>query len=408
MRSWLRRHYANIALGEVDTDVKTLDIVLAALLALASAIHVLGVLQTDAYEIHWPIGQILADLIIASIVPFRRRWPLASLWLGVTTSIAWTCLHLGHAGEVNNSISDLNQYVTAGTVASFLILLYSAVRWTRADRLWIAAGALALVALSSSILTTDLDWGSIAQSIVNWGFVAAIAIAMRYRASLQRQAEQERRLSERQSLARELHDVVAHHVSAIAVQAQAAQAVASNNPQAALDSLRNIETTASLTLREMRRMVGILRDADVHSPMVGTLTLQDLADEPGTPAIRLRGADLIDTDVPLAVNAALIRIAQESITNARRHGSDLEPIDIVVSIYQGEISMVITNSTTNTKVAPGGFGIIGMSERAASLGGSLLNGPLPDQRWRVNARMPIGRSSHTAQPRQEDETEQRQ
>lgn len=397
MRAWLRRHYENITLGEINTNVGRWDVALSAVLMLMSIVHIIAVTTVATeHTMHWPSAQIAADLAVIGFIPFRRRWPIWCTTGALVTSTLWMGLHRLH-GDAMGPGADYAQPITAATAFAMLVLGYSAFRWMPAEQVWKAWLPLSLVVLNGVAAGEGPLFVVAGQALLNWGFVFAVAMAVRYRDTLHRHRESEIRLAERQDLARELHDVVAHYVSAIAVQAQAGQAVADVNPAAAVASLQNIEETASHTLLEMRRMVGILRAHDDRAPMVGTLTLQDLAQAPGTPVVRLRGAEALLDDVPLAVNAALIRIAQESITNARRHGTDAEPIDVVVSSYDDQISLVITNSAKNS-ITGEGFGLIGMNERATSLGGTILAGPLPHGGWRVNAQIPLSPNTSTTEP----------
>lgn len=398
MRVWLRRQYANIELTDRKHDPGLWDYVLAGLLLAASVCHIIVVEAVlSDFDMHWPLAQLGVDIGVVALVLYRRRWPLACQLLGLTVITVYAAIHVIHGDPMQDQV--YVDFVTVGTVFAILTLMYSAFRWLPSERVWQGWFA-ALLMMFNNYLHEDYSnaWEYVGQAFLNSMVMFSLAMAMRYRSRLQEQRVVEVRLEERQELARELHDVVAHHVSVIAIQAQAAQAVASTDPAAVLTSLSAIEETASLTLREMRRMVGILRAADDDTggdtaPMVGTLTLHDLASAPGSPIVRLHGAELVDEDVPLAVRAAVLRITQESITNARNHGSKTEPIDVVVSYYDEAISLVITNTSRLANVTSGGFGLIGMEERAESLGGTLSAGPLPDGRWRVTARLPIYESA---------------
>lgn len=390
MKNWFRRQYESIEVHRVDTKPNKWDVVLVTILLTGSVIH-LAVLEffIEDLTMHWPIGQLLVDIMLVALIPWRKRWPLRVLTLALIIPTVNVAMHHLH-GDFPDGNALYADFVTVGTVFSLLTFAYSAFRWLPAERLWRAWPAMLLVFANNMLHHENPAWWQTAgQAVINWLLLFSAAMAVRYRSNLQDQRVVEVRLAERQDLARELHDVVAHHVSAIAIQAQAAQAVAETNPAAVLRSLGAIEETASHTLREMRRMVGILRTADERAPMVGTLTLDDLANEPGSPAVRLRGQHHLEGDIPLAVSAAVIRIAQESITNARRHGTQSQPIDVVVSYYDEIISLVITNNTNGQTTSSEGFGLIGMNERATSLGGTLSAGPLSDNRWRVNAQIPI-------------------
>jgi signal transduction histidine kinase len=200
------------------------------------------------------------------------------------------------------------------------------------------------------------------------------------------------RLREREQLARELHDTVAHHVSAMVIRAQAGRVVARSDPAAALDALRVIEDEGSSTLAEMRIMVGALRDredADL-APQNGIADIERLAggldDEPRV-QVRLTGD--LDALSP-AVGAATYRIAQESVTNALRHARNATRIDVHVIGGDHAVRLTVRDDgdpVHASSVAPG-YGVVGMAERAALLGGTLAAGPRPDHGWVVDAVLP--------------------
>lgn len=200
------------------------------------------------------------------------------------------------------------------------------------------------------------------------------------------------RLLEREQLARELHDTVAHHVSAIAIRAQAGRVVAASDPSAALDALLVIEAEASRTLDEMRLMVGNLRDDDAPSltPQQGVADLERLARSVGDrPRVALKlSGDL--ADLGPSVDAAIYRIAQESITNAVRHARHATVIDVRVSGDDPNVIRLIVHDDGEAAAGrnPLGYGLVGMTERAMLLGGSFEAGPGPDRGWTVQAVLP--------------------
>lgn len=162
---------------------------------------------------------------------------------------------------------------------------------------------------------------------------AALGAAVRYQDSAQRRAKGQVRIRERERLARELHDTVAHHVSAIAIQAQAGQAVATLHPEAPLEALKVIEEAASRTLIEMRSIVRALRD-DGHAERTPAASLADIerlaADDtyPLRIAVTLSG-ELDDLDTMLA--STLFRLTQESVTNAVRHAEGAQSVTVHVT-----------------------------------------------------------------------------
>jgi signal transduction histidine kinase len=224
-------------------------------------------------------------------------------------------------------------------------------------------------------------------------FLVALAAVFRYRADLWQRQQREIRNQERVALARELHDTVAHHVSAIAVQAQAGGVVAGLQPEKAAEVLAAIESEASRTLAEMRSMVQVLREDDGvdYAPQRGVADLPAMARADGTPTVEVSLDGSVSALRP-PVDAALYRLAQESLTNALRHARSATRVEIDVC-REGEVVRlrVSDNGRTEPGAAPGpGFGLLGMTERAQLLGGSLSAGPGPDGGWVVEAVLPVG------------------
>jgi signal transduction histidine kinase len=222
---------------------------------------------------------------------------------------------------------------------------------------------------------------------------ATIGASVRYRASSRRGEAAQIRLREREQLARELHDTIAHHVSAIAIRAQAGRATAASRPGAAVDALAVIEEEASRTLADMRSLVGTLRDgAEAElTPQGGVRDLRRLARGPDAgPRVDVRLAGDLD-DLPPLVDAAVYRIAQESITNAVRHARHATLIDVHVT---GDRECVRVSVRDDGDAIPSGtdhasgYGLVGMTERAALLGGTLQTGPGPESGWTVTAVLP--------------------
>lgn len=208
------------------------------------------------------------------------------------------------------------------------------------------------------------------------------------------------RRDERLDLARELHDLVAHYVTGIVVQAQAGQLVAEQRPEAAQDALVRIERAGTDALAAMRRMVGSLRSDSSRAgtePPAGAAGLEDLVDEHNAAGVptRLR-LDGIDADtLPPAVGAAVHRIVLESLTNVRRHSVDVTSVDVALTRRGDTVEVVVRDDGREAHLrsfrSPG-YGLVGMSERAAALGGTLTAGPSPDGRdggWQVVASLPL-------------------
>jgi signal transduction histidine kinase len=201
--------------------------------------------------------------------------------------------------------------------------------------------------------------------------------------------------AERTRIARELHDVVAHRVSLMTVQAGAAKTVAAEDPQAALRAMEAVEHAGRQALDELRHLLGVLRpsaDGGSLGPQPGLLDVPRLVDQ-----FREAGLDVslsvsgATTDLPARVDLSAYRIIQEALTNVLKHAGPGAQSDVRISIDVSTVAIEISDDGQAVTSLPGsGHGIMGMRERAVLLGGSLAAGPLPGGGFRVVARLPIG------------------
>ncbi len=327
----------------------------------------------------WPMVTLVA-MVLIPVLLWRRSHPLATCLLG-----------FGVAGVL--SIIQLATRTTElGSVAmmAILILLYALVRWGSGREIVVGmpcvAAVVALGMYSSAATGPDLIGGSLMLL-----FIASLAAVFRSRADLWQRQRREIRNQERLALARELHDTVAHHVSAIAVQAQAGGVLARAQPAQAALVLATIEAEARRTLAEMRSMVAVLREdgPQAYAPLPGVADLAVLARGDATPAVEVSLTGAV-TGLPGPVDAAVYRIAQEALTNALRHARGATQVGLDLS-REGE---VVRLRVTDDGLAHGGstspgFGVTGMTERAQLLGGSLTAGPSPGGGWVVEAVLPV-------------------
>jgi signal transduction histidine kinase len=341
-----------------------------------------GVLRDD---IAWrPFATIVA-VGLAPVLLWRRTHPLACVLVGWGTAMALGLATL--AGGAPN--------VGLNTMIYVLVLVYAVVRWGSGREIVIGLVVVGVAA----VIGTVADATGPADVIGGFGIVVAAAAggaAFRYRAESWRRALEQVRSQERVGLARELHDMVAHHVSAIAVQAQAGRAMAGQRPEVALDALSAIEGEASRTLAEMRAMVRVLRDGAPaeYAPQPGVADLASLARRDPVPVVDVEVPDDLD-ELPLQVDAAVYRLAQEALTNALRHSRNASRVEIRVAECAGGLRLRVTDDgqTDPVRSTSHGFGLLGMTERVELLGGTLRAGPAPEGGWAVDAELPteIGR-----------------
>jgi len=210
------------------------------------------------------------------------------------------------------------------------------------------------------------------------------------------------RSHERERLARELHDTVAHHVSAIVISAQAGRVIAGTDPSAAVEALAEVEEEGARTLEEMRAMVAALRDRGAGAeltPPAGVADLERLVRAPGGRLrVDLRLAGELGA-LPPAVDAAVYRIVQESVTNAMRHAVDATEVVVWVTGEPQGVRVTVCDDGARAGRGRDGYGLAGLRERAALLGGELRAGPGADQGWRVEAELPRRRADSGVHPR---------
>jgi signal transduction histidine kinase len=337
-----------------------------------------GLLRDD---VAWrPLAMILA-VGLAPLLLWRRTRPLPCVVVAFGTAMALGLATL--AGGAPNVGLDTMVYVD-------LVLVYALVRWGSGREIVIG---LMVVGVAAVIGTVAVYTGP-AEVIGGFGILAAAAAggaAFRYRAESWRRALDQIRNQERVGLARELHDVVAHHVSAIAVQAQAGRAMAGQRPEAGLEALAAIEGEASRTLAEMRAMVRVLRDEAPaeYAPQPGVADLVSLARRDPVPVVEVTLPDDLH-ELPLQVDAAGYRVAQEALTNALRHARNASCVEIRVVQDAGRLRLRVTDDGQSdpTRSTSHGFGLLGMAERVQLLGGTLRAGPAPEGGWTVDAELP--------------------
>ncbi|WP_205718491.1 sensor histidine kinase [Actinomadura sp. WMMA1423] len=200
---------------------------------------------------------------------------------------------------------------------------------------------------------------------------------------------------ERARIARELHDVVAHHISMISVQAETARLAVPGMPDEGAKRLLAIGDTARTALTEMRRLLGVLREdagaEPTRRPQPGLQQLLDLVDqtrESGAAGVRLIvGGHVAALDPGLEL--AAYRIVQEALTNARRHAPGAA-VDVELHYAADALRVSVRDNGPGHGGGPAGHGLLGMRERAAAVGGELRTGPGPGGGFLVEATLPLG------------------
>ncbi|GGO20900.1 sensor histidine kinase [Micromonospora parathelypteridis] len=348
----------------------------AMIAVLAPAIVLEGILRPD---LPWRVGCVVVALALLPTLLWRRAHPL-------------------HMVAIAFGFTTVGPFVLPGDAcqmftASFLVLLVSALfRWG-SGRDAVIGSFFVVAKVAAAGLVGSIDGGELVAGFAVMFAAATLGTAIRFRAAARLRELDQVKLLERERLARDLHDTVAHHVSAMAIRAQAGIATSASQPGSAVEALRAIEAEASRALAEMRAMVRVLRrdqPADLGpSPQVADI--ERLAGHFRTgPAVDvdLRG-DL--GDIPPTVGSALYRLAQESVTNARRHARHATRIEVSVAADDTSVRLRVCDDgeagATRPTGSPG-FGLVGMMERADLLGGTCEAGPNPGRGWTVTAVLP--------------------
>ncbi|MFJ6675988.1 sensor histidine kinase [Actinosynnema sp. NPDC091369] len=332
----------------------------------------------------------LLEAVLRPDFPWRFLW--AAVTIALLPALLWRrtrpLLVVVLAFGVTGLVPLITGYARGEpyTTAFLLVLVYSVVRWGSGRE---AVLGLALVTGSAcvSMALRDLSLADAIGGLTVVFAATALGVAMRYRSRLRTRELDRVKLLERERLARDLHDTVAHHVSAIAIRAQAGLAV--GQPDAAVDALRLIEAEASRALAEMRAMVRVLRrgeSADLApSPRIADLEHLATAHRAG-PSVDVGITGDLD-DVHPSIDAAVYRLAQEAVTNAQRHARHATRIEVRVAADATSVHLRVSDDGEGTAPTTPGYGLIGMFERADLLGGTCAAGP--DARgWTVTATLP--------------------
>jgi signal transduction histidine kinase len=330
-----------------------------------------------------------------------RRWPLASL---VVT--------LG--GSVASMVLQPRPSYTLVVLACVVGLEICYIAATRTRRVSVTSAAVAaaglLIPLQSVPSLGSLRGGGVGTSAIS---VVTIAVPLfiiiawlighsirqaQARAELVRaQAAAQATMAERLRIARELHDLVAHSIGIVAIQAGSGRRVFDARPDEARDALAAIEATSRDTLSGLRRMVTGLRRAD-QEPGPGQAPLDPapgLADIDRLAATARDAGVQIEVDwhgsrepLPADIDLSAFRIIQEAVTNVVRHAHTGQ-CQVSIGQQDGQLSIEVTDSGRGGSMAGTGYGITGMRERAALLGGDFSAGPRPGGGFRVAARLPV-------------------
>jgi len=316
-------------------------------IALFLALYTVGAISTDRRR---------ANLTRAAIVVAMAVWLVVSMFIAATDPDLL---------ERTGSGGALTPLVAIALIQILTNILYFAAAWYFGDWAWKSARAADLLRARTAELEQERERS------------AAQAVAL-----------------DRVRIARELHDVVAHHVSVMGVQAGAARTVLAISPTTAAEALSTIEQSARTAIEELRGLLTTLRsdEADIDDTSAAQIErlpeLAELSTSSGMPT----ALTVIGEPHPLSdlTSVNLYRIAQEALTNARRHGEADTQADMRLRYLADAVELEITNTGTPllSPYRPG-LGQLGMRERAIASGGTIEVGPRPRGGWLVRVRVPV-------------------
>ncbi|MER5885345.1 histidine kinase [Streptomyces sp. NPDC001941] len=283
---------------------------------------------------------------------------------------------------------------------ALLLLLVPLVRRDRGRGIGWLAWALSLSVLASPLRVTpgveDLRWSAVLAGAA--GGAVLLGLKLRALDERRRRAVTAVRQHERLDLSRDLHDFVAHHVTGIVVQAQAAQAVLRDDPEGAREALRRIEAAGVETVEAMHRAVRSLREDGGVRPLPPGALVPELERLAGARGAHLEADEAVRGAAPdPGTAAAVLCVVQEALTNVDRHALGAEDVLVRVTLRGDRLRVRVGNGPAPDPLLPplarGGFGLLGVRERVEAAGGTLRAGPTACGGWLVRADVPLpGRS----------------
>jgi signal transduction histidine kinase len=375
-----------VQLARVPRRPPRADVLLAAVLAVWAVLEALFVSGPGSTA-----SRVVTALLFTVPLAWRRRYPIPVL-LGIVGVMA-----------LRGALSEIPE-AGAMPFPALLVAVFSAALYGRP--MWAAAGSavVPLIGIGVALATGYFEGspGPVDFAIISFFSLGAWTAGwlVRRRAA---QVEQARRegpelareavAAERARMARELHDVVAHSVSIIAVQAGAAEAQLDRDPEQARPHLDAVRRTAHEALVELRRLVGVLREDDaVYAPQPGLEQLGELLGDARAAGLPVElVVDGARRPLPAGVDLAAYRVVQEALTNVRRHaGAAATTVRLAYAAEALDVEVVNAAGRRNGAVGPGsGHGLIGMAERVRIYGGTLETGVSEDGGFRVRAHLPL-------------------
>ena len=340
-----------------------------------------------------PIASFILLGFAAAALGWRRRFPIAVTAIVAVIMIGWAVDGYGDGQELALIVAtySVGRYTTnhrhsAATLAAVIAITIIGTIIDTHQR----------VDIAPAIVLAGLAWYA-GRRIRNRGDYVTLLRERAERVEAEQHARARQAVAdERSRIARELHDVVAHRVSMMTVQAGAAKTIARNDLDSAIGAMGDVEQAGRQALGELRHLLGVLRpdtaDRDDLGPQPGLADITTLTTQLSHTGaeVSLTIADLPE-DLSAAVDLSAYRIVQESLTNIIKHAGPNPTVAVTIGLDELGLAIDITNTTATAppRLPASGYGIVGMRERAALLGGTLTSEPYPPNRYRVQAHLPL-------------------
>ncbi|WP_435897406.1 sensor histidine kinase [Streptomyces tsukubensis] len=345
------------------------------------------------------------NMLPTALIALAVIRPVGAFWLTLTAP-TWTSLFTGYY--------DSYHWLPGAFVAHLLIMFVVAVRSRPRTAAWMWLLTTAS-SIGAEVIIGDYYFQNMSHMLVASAMVLTVGVAISVRRTADQEVRAERTvtaverdkrtvLEERTTIARELHDVVAHHMSVVAIQAEAAPYRVENPPEELVKAFATIRENAVSALTELRRILGVVRAEDYEAPDAPQPVLADL--DSLVANVRETGLDAekIVTGavrpLPQGVELSAYRIVQEALSNVLRHAPGATA-RVEVSYVLGGLGLRVVNTAPQGEVRPSpgaGHGITGMQERISMLGGELAAGATEDGGYEVTAFVPIASAEPEPEP----------
>ncbi len=403
-RAWATAREPHLVRGPFARWPRTSDAVIALIVFAGSvlAVSASAVDDGEAFRLgligDQPVLAFVLLGVAAGALLWRRAHPVAVAGVVLAVMLVWAAAELGDGQDIALVVVaySVGRYVVDPRVGVTTVLAIIGIGFAGS-----VIDSTQRVDLLAPVLVAALPW-YVGGRVRNRGDYVRLLQERAGTLEAEQQARADRAVVvERARIARELHDVVAHRVSMMTVQAGAARTIARDDLDLAIESMGDVEHAGRQALGELRHLLGVLRpsddDPDQLVPQRGLADVPDL-----TEALSRTGAvvelDLCEptTELPVAVDASAFRIVQESLTNVVKHAGPDPSVRVAIGVDGPDLSIEITNTVdgasrreTGASLPGSGFGIAGMRERAELLGGTLTSEHVSPGRHRVRARLPL-------------------